>query len=247
MGFFKMNTKEGPGVEKDEGKVPGIVRFFKVFAGRFWQIVVLNALYVFCCLPIVTIGPATAGLTYVMRNFSQGKPVEPFGDFFAKCKEHFKQGLAVFFIDLAVIGAAAFAAYMWSSDEMQVSSFLRTVALVVVFFVSIICLFANFYIYPLMVSFDLPFKKLVRNSIILGGYTLGRNIVMTLVAAAMIAICFFLFPLSIIIILFFAFSFCTLVNQFLTFPILVKYVAKPEEKKPEENEEEQIFSDKRIL
>lgn len=246
MSFFKLNTKEGPGVEKDEGKVWGIVRFCKVFGGRFWQLVVLNALYVFCCLPVVTIGPATAGLTYVLRNFSQGKPVEPFGDFFAKCKEHFKSGLAVFIIDAVVVAAVGFAAYMWSSDEMQVSSFLRTVALVFVFIVAVVCLFANFYIYPMMVSFDLPFRKLVRNSIILGSYTLDRNIVMTLVSAAMIVVCFLLFPLSIIIILFFAFSFCTLVNQFLTFPVLVKYVATPKEEKEEETEE-QIFNDKRIL
>lgn len=246
MGFFKITTKEGPGVSKDEARSPTLIRFFKVLGTHFWQMVVLNALYVFACLPIVTIGPATAGLTYVLRNFSQGKPVEPFNDFFGKCKEHFKQGVIVTIFNIVFIAAALFAAYAWSSDEMQVSSLFRTVALVVVFFVMIIWVFANYYIYPLMVSFDLPLRKIVRNSVILGGYTLGRNILMTIVSAGIFVLCFFLFPFSVMIILFFAFSFCTLVNQFCTFPILVKYVAKPIEKK-NGGEDDAIFNDDRIL
>lgn len=246
MGFFKINTKEGPGVDKDTAQIPAFIRFFKVFGSRFWQIVLLNALYVFACLPIITIGPATAGLTYVLRNFSQGKPVEPFNDFFGKCKEHFKQGVIVFVINVIIAAAAGFAAYMWSSDEMQVSSVFRTIALVVVFFVVIIWFFANFYIYPLMVSFDLPLKKLIRNSIILGGYTLGRNIIMTVITVGMFLLCFFLFPLSVMIILFFAFSFCILVNQFFTYPILVKYVAKPSDETAEISDEP-VFKDKRVL
>ena len=227
MGLFKLNTKEGPGVEKDAAQSPVIVRFCRVFGTRFWQMIVLNALYVFACLPIVTIGPATAGLTYVLRNFSQGKPVEPFNDFFGKCKEHFKQGLIVFIINAVFIFAAWFAFDMWSSGAIQVSPAFIVIALVVILFVAVVWFFANFYIYPLMVSFDLPLRKLIRNSIILGGYTLGRNILMTLVYAVSVIVCFILFPLSIILILFFVFSFCTLVNQFCTYPILVKYVAKP--------------------
>lgn len=241
-----MNTKEGPGVSKDAEQAPAFVRFFKVFGTHFWQMVVLNALYVFACLPIITIGPATAALTYVMRNFSQGKPVEPFNDFFAKCKEHFKQGLIVFIINAVFVAAAWFSFEMWSTGQMNMGTAFTTIALVVIFFVSIVWFFANFYIYPMMVSFDLPLKKIIRNSIILGGYTLLRNILMTVVSVGMILLCFFLFPLSVMIILFFAFSFCTLVNQFCTYPVLVKYVATPEEKKPE-NPEEQIFSDRRIL
>ena len=85
--------KEGAGVSKTEDRRPGFVRFFYVIGHRFWQIVVLNALYIFACLPIVTIGPATAGMTYVLRNYSQEKHADMFSDFVDKCKEHFKKGV----------------------------------------------------------------------------------------------------------------------------------------------------------
>ena len=51
MGFFKITTKEGPGVSEDEARSPTLIRFFKVLGAHFWQMVVLNALYVFACLP----------------------------------------------------------------------------------------------------------------------------------------------------------------------------------------------------
>jgi uncharacterized membrane protein YesL len=55
--------------------------------------VLLNVLYLLACVPIITIGPATAAMNYVCRNFSQGKPVSFFTDFIEKCKEYFKKGV----------------------------------------------------------------------------------------------------------------------------------------------------------
>ena len=84
MGLFGNYNKEGKGVSINEEKKSFPVRYIKVFTSRFWQLVVLNLMYVFACLPIITIGPATAGFTYVLRNYSEGKPVYLFSDFMEK-------------------------------------------------------------------------------------------------------------------------------------------------------------------
>ena len=235
-------TKEGKGVSKTEAQAPGIVRFFKAFGRNFWKIIVLNVVYLFACAPIITIGPATAGFTYVMRNLSQGKPVDMFADFFAKAKEHFLKGKVIELINAALIALSVYAFFAWTGTGMEVPGWLRTVAVFVLLWVGYIFICANFYIFPMMVSFDLKLKDLIRNSIILGMYKLGPNILMILVNLAVIAVCFITWPSSLAIILTLPFGACNFFNNFVIYPVLVKHVATPVEE-PEINEEDIVFKD----
>ncbi len=243
MGLFKPNyNAEGPGVRKDEEQKPAFVRFFLALKNRFWQIVLLNIVYVFACLPVITIGPATAGMTYVMRNFSQSKHADFFSDFIEKAKEHFWKSLLVTVIDAAVAALAFYAFRFWSAPELQTSSVIRTIALVFVFLSSYIVICMNFYIFPMMVSFDLPLKNLIKNSIILSMYKILPTLAMLLFNAVITLLCVVFFPMSLPVVLFISFTFCSLFNNSMVYPLLVKYVATPKEEK-EVDEEEQIFKD----
>ena len=95
MSIWSFKDKIGPGVSKNEEKAPAYIRFFKTYFTHFPTMVGLNLLYLFCCLPIVTIGASTAALNYVMRNYVRGVHVDPYHDFLKKCRENFKQGTAV--------------------------------------------------------------------------------------------------------------------------------------------------------
>lgn len=242
MALFNF-TKEGKGIAKDEAEAPVIIQFFKRYGRNFWRIVLLNLLYLFACAPIVTIGPATAGLTYVLRNYSQDKPVDMFPDFFGKCKEYFGKGIAVFFLDVLIIAVGCFSAYMWSDDSVTIPSFLRTLALFFVFFLLYIFICANFYVYPMMVSFDLPLKKVIKNSIILGMYKIGPNLIMLVLNALIVIGCVFTWPASLSVIILLPFSTCNFLNNFIVYPVLVKTVALPEEKPAEQNEDDVVFHD----
>jgi uncharacterized membrane protein YesL len=94
----------------------------------------------------------------------------------------------------------------------------------------------------MMVSFDLKLKQLIRNSIILGMYKLGPNILMIVVNLAVIGVCFITWPSSLAIILTLPFGACNFFNNFVIYPVLVKHVATPVEE-PEINEEDIVFKD----
>lgn len=232
MSFLKPDyNKEGAGISKEQPERPGIVRFFYVIGHRFWQIISLNAIYIFACLPIITIGPATAGLTYVLRNYSQEQPADMFDDFAAKAKRHF---LPAFFVTLisVVIGILAWVSYnFWSDSSAALPSALRTVALVFTFFIVYMLFATNLYVYPMMVSFDLPFRKMLRNSMILALYKLGRTLLMFVFNILVIGASIWFFPVSLPFILFLTFSVCCLFNNFMVYPLLVRYVAAPKEEK----------------
>lgn len=250
MGLFGNYNKEGKGVAKDEGKKPFLVRYFKVFTGRFWQLVVLNVMYVFACLPIVTIGPATAGFTYVLRNYSQGKPVYLFSDFMEKAKENFKQGLIVFFLDAVLLAMMVFAYFSWSDasfwmigeNASLIPDWIRPAALVFVFILLYIFVSANFYVYPMMVSFKLTTKQLIRNSVILGVYKLGKNLLMIVFDLAVAILLIGTFPPSLAFCLLLPFSVCGLFTTMIAFPELVRHVAEPSVE-PEDPGEDPVFTD----
>ena len=238
MGIFFNFNKEGKGVTKqDVASESPIKRFFTEFIHRFWQLVLLNAIYLLACIPIITIGPATAAMNYVCRNFSQAKPAYFFSDFIEKCKEHFKQGILVGIIQLAVGALLSTSLYSWVYGEFDAPAIFRTVAVVVIFIFGYLLLFGSFYMYPMMVSFDLKIKQLIRNSVILALTQFWRNIVIFLVLAALLLLTYLFWPLTLPLPLFLGFTLMAYVSNALIFPVLERYVAAPVQEKTAESVE----------
>ena len=234
--LFPNYNKEGKGVTKAQVASEGPVkRFFSEFIHRFWQLILLNLLYILACVPLFTIGPATAAMNYVCRNFSQAKPVFLFSDFVEKCKEHFKQGIGVWCIQLLAGGLLTASFFGWTDASFAVSGTFRTVALVLIFIVAYLVICSSFYIYPMMVSFDLTVKQLIRNSVILSLTQLWRNLAMLLVFCALLILTLLFWPMTFPVVLFLVFSVMCFVSNSLVFPVLQKYVASPE---PAEKTEE---------
>lgn len=230
--FFNYN-KEGRGVTREDvASESPIKRFFTEYFHRFWQLIFLNVLYLIACVPIVTIGPATAAMNYVCRNMTQGKPVSFFSDFVEKCKEHFKQGLAVGLIQVAVSVLLVTSFLSWTSSGWGATEAWRTAAVIVIFLVAYLFFFGSFYLYPMMVSFDLSVKNLFRNSFILAMTQLWRNLVILAVIAAMLFLTFLFWPISFPVALFLLFATVFFTSNALIYPVLVRLVATPEEEAP---------------
>lgn len=88
----------------------GVMHFF----GRVCDLVVLNLVFLLCCIPIVTIGPALTALYSVTLKMARNEEGRIVGGFFKAFKENFRQGaffgiiataLAVFLcLDLIILG-----------------------------------------------------------------------------------------------------------------------------------------------
>ena len=233
--FFNYN-KEGRGVTpEDVASESPVKRFFTEYFHRFWQLIFLNCLYIIACVPIVTIGPATAAMNYVCRNMTQGKPVSFFSDFVEKCKEHFRQGVIVGLIQVATAALLILSFLSWTSSGWGATEAWRTAAVIVIFLVGYLFFFGSFYLYPMMVSFDLTVKQLFRNSFILAMTQLWRNLVILAVAVALVFLTFLFWPLSFPVALFLLFATLFFTSNALIYPILVRLVATPAGEEPAEN------------
>lgn len=78
MGIFNDYMREGRGVDKGPDERPRFIVFFDILFRKFWSLIKVNLLFVLACIPVVTIGPAIAGMTKILR-IMQGKSMPLFG------------------------------------------------------------------------------------------------------------------------------------------------------------------------
>ncbi len=256
---FGNYEKEGPGVSKYAKEKRGFVRFFDVFFGNFTKIVSLSMIYFLFCIPIVTIGPATAGFTYVMRNIVSGKHTFLWMDFLDAFRSNFKQAFFMSIIDAIVIyiGVISFSYYIALQGIFSYIAIVIT-ALVLLFF-----LFIRYYSYLIMVSIELSFFGILRNA--LNGAVLGlfpnllATIILGVLSYLLIAFAYFLWPLGLIVLIVLIpvilLSLYGYIANFLAYPTFNRYILTPslkaqhgldpfgDEEIPEDDGSEQIFED----
>ena len=96
--------REGPGIDKDAPPKTGLALFFEIFEREFWQILMLNLLFVVCAAPLVTFGPARAALSRCTVNMVRDIPNDVFSDFRRALKQDFRRNAAVGLAELFGIG-----------------------------------------------------------------------------------------------------------------------------------------------
>lgn len=152
-------------------------------------------------LSIFVTGPATAGFTYVLRNFQREEHAWVFSDFREHFRKNYKQGVLMGLIDviLAVLLYVAFVFYVYQMPvTMPDMGLLSTIGATLIVIISVLFVFMHFYIYVMMVTFQLTFKQLLQNAFLFALGKLPINILVFVIVGA-IAVAFVLFlPLSII-------------------------------------------------
>lgn len=250
MGLFNGYMKDGPGVRKDAPKKKAFFAFFDIYIKRFWKLIELNMLYFICCLPIITIGPATAGFTYVLRNYARDSHSFLWSDFFDAVRKNWKQSFIVSLIQFFMLICLIF-----GISQFDPSNTFFMIYFVVAVFVNVFFTMMMFYVYPMLVTFKFNLKQLFKNAFIFANIGLKTNIITLFLSALLIVsyiILIGLFSPLIILLPLILLSTIGLIINFNVYPYLEKYIIKPYyEEHPEELEketdEETLFNDERVL
>ncbi|MDR0222719.1 MAG: DUF624 domain-containing protein [Oscillospiraceae bacterium] len=246
MPIFYNPQKSGRGVAKGGPEKKPFFKFFELFGRKFWKLILLNLVYIAFCVPVVTIGPATAALSHVMRKFVLEQPIFMFGEFVFAFKKNFKQSAAVGIADAAFILLFFNALFFFGAREDNVMLAMTMIS-------GVIFTTMNLYIYPQIVCLQLKLPAIVKNSALLGIVGLKRNAVTVAVFIGIISLFAFMFPYSVIFIPIAPFSQLAFLSVFNAYPVIRKYIVDPYyesrgEKNPEspdcgESAEQPIFTD----
>lgn len=139
-------------------------------------IFIILTLLVFCGS-----GPASASAAYIHRCFAREEHAWIWSDFFTKFKENFKQGIIVAVINIAVINLGLFAARFYYNYFLHTGNTLWFILLFVLAIFLLIFVFSHFYIYQMMVTFELSLANLYKNSFLMAIANLPVNIVLSLI------------------------------------------------------------------
>lgn len=126
----------------------------------------LNILWFICCIPIITIGPATTALFYSCQKMARDEEGYITRSFFHSFRENFRQGTVIGLI-MTVLGA------FLCFDGFVLTRLYNTSAfwaiLTAVFIVACIAwLIVSMWVFPLLAHFDNTTAAMFKNAIMLG-------------------------------------------------------------------------------
>ncbi|HHW32002.1 MAG TPA: DUF624 domain-containing protein [Clostridiaceae bacterium] len=192
---------------------------------------------VLLCIPVVTIGPAQAGFTYIMRNYAREEHAFIWWDFKENAIKNFKQSIIISLIDLLALILMGIAMnFYFSFNELGIFNGVATGLLIMTF---IIFLMMHLYIYPMLVTFKLSVLQIYKNALLFAMLKFLPNLGILVLCTAIILLSFYFPVIGIILLLFITFSFIGLITNFYVYPSLKKYMIDKLEEETEDDEEDE--------
>lgn len=205
-----------------------------------WAHWVMAGLLIF---QVVTYGWQRVGTTYILRNMVRGDGVFLFSDYFHAIKRNLRQGFLVGLLDCAILGTLAFNfVYYLSAPATGINNFMYvlTIALTLVYIIM------RFYIYLMLVTFDMKISKMLKNALIFTALGIKRNLMALLGIAAlvgvMILLAILLLQVNVYAVLILPFIFLLgsvgFMHTYAAYPIIERYMIAPPPANEADTEEE---------
>lgn len=239
-GYGRFNGPAKHIAPKPKGKVR---LFFELWWENFWSLIPLNAVYSMLSLLLIPYGFASAGFANVTRNLARDKHTFGFSDFFETAKKNWKQALAVGLINILLMAVMIFGIWFYFWGIGLIAQIGLGVCLVMLAVFSMM----KYYIWVMMITFDLSIKALYRNSFYLVLLNIKNNLIVGGVCLAYYVLLVFvvlMLPYSITIVIEFLLTvmffpgFKHLLVQYMVFPSVKKHMIDPYyEEHPDEDVE----------
>ena len=192
----------------------------------YWVIGILMGFH------IITYGWQKCASTYIMRGLVRGDSVFIISDYFYAIKKNWKQGLALGLLDCSIIGVLCVDfMYFYSSAQTPFTNFMyaMTFALILMYIIF------RFYIYMLIVTFNIKLSKAIKNAFIFTVLGLKRNVLALLglgvITALAVGMIMLLLPLgvgvTVILPLLYYLGVSAFIYNFAAYPVIKKYMIDP--------------------
>jgi uncharacterized membrane protein YesL len=175
-----------------------------MFLQKGINIILLNLLWFICSIPIITLGPSTAAMTGVIRNWHLNQDESVIRSYIIQFRKHLRQGIFVVNFWIAIGVLLLFDAYIF----LQVTTSLKVFLLAITCIAIILYLMTSAYLFPILVHYELSGMSIIKRAFtysFLDGRTTFANILMWIGAGMMIfyaPVTFFIVPVPVTMITF---------------------------------------------
>ena len=182
-------------------------RFFNLdsplmtFLSKVADLMILNIITLFLCIPVITAGDAMTALYYMTIKMVREEECYVVRGYFKSFKENFKQATVIWvlavLVFLVLVGD-------FSIIRSGVLSFGRVMTILLII-VSVIYVFTMLYVFPVLSRFDNTVKNTIRNAFLMSILNLPRTVLMVIINLLPAAL-FLLIPQSMPFVILFGFS-----------------------------------------
>ena len=141
------------------------------------DLIILNLIYLFFCMPIVTIGAATAALYRVMLNYEKGESVNPVRQFWKAFRENWK-GATILFLIMLIPMACMLYYFLVIAASVYGGSKLT---LVMSCIAALIIMMLWSFLWPMQAQFENKIGSTIKNSLILSIVHFPRAVLMSVI------------------------------------------------------------------
>ena len=189
--------------------------------------------------PLVLLSPFLAGLTFVTRNFAREEHAFVWSDFWASVKNNWKLFLLngiVCYLAYVILSFSILYYYTRSASE---GIFYIPLGLCLV--LSVLFVFAQYYLPVMFVTFDLKFRQAYKNAFIFSLAGLFRNLLLTVLFGGLLFVIIMYVPImgltlliALFLYLFLVFALISFLINFTVYPLIDRFLIQPYQKKLEE-------------
>ena len=124
---------------------------------KVFDLILLNIIFILCCIPVITIGPAITALYYTTLRMTSGRLSYVAAEFWKSFKENLKQGMltGIIVFDVGVMLAVGTYFSFW------VNAYFGKVLFVVL---DVMAVTVALYTFPMLAKFQTTTAQLFRNS-----------------------------------------------------------------------------------
>lgn len=220
--------------------VHGVLQQMQVMTPLSWFFLALSL------LTLLTWGPVNVGTTYILRNIVKGEPIFIWEDFWYAIKRNLKQGLIFGAIDAGIILVLAYDILFFFNN--MTLSFLMSMLFYVSVGVAVIYFVMRFYIYILMITFDLSLYKILKNALIFSILGFKRNLLAVIGILLSLFLTYLLFclfvPLGLILPFIILIGSSAFMGAYAAWPKIKEIMIDPYYTEEEKTEDEPIFHDR---
>ena len=182
-----MEKKNSGGMLASDGKIVGLLN-------KSGEIILLNAVFLMCCISVVTLGPALASLYYATMKSIRRERGYPVREFFSSMKRTLKKGILLTLMAAAWLGLLFFGRYYAGTGQWKGSP---GAGLYDVFIIVSICVMI--YVFPVLSRFEMKLTGILSLSFLMSIRFLPVTVLSIAGSAAVVLIMIYVLPIPCIL------------------------------------------------
>lgn len=155
------------------------------FIAKIFDLVVLNLIFIFSCVPIVTIGASTSALSYVTLKMVRGEDPYIWRNFWKSFRQNFKQGTLIWLLSILIFIFLGMDFYIINSQNTTLFAVVR----ILLWIICAVALSVFLYVFPVISHFVCTTKQALKNALLMTFGHLPYTLVMLAIAGLVLFLC----------------------------------------------------------